>query len=173
MTEEFFAQEAPRASGLNTLISVLILAVVDAILPLIYVLISGSFQMDEIPPEESSVITAFASGWLVLYSAGAAIVGVLLSFYLSNGLTYVGARVLGGTGKFGTQVYLFSLFFVPLQIAMLLVGLVPSVGGLVVSALGVYVIVLDVRAIKVEHRLTTGRAVAAIEQMTIAFSERR
>jgi hypothetical protein len=43
-----------------------------------------------------------------------------------------------------------------------LASLVPCLGGLLSLAIGIYVIILSVRAMKVVHTLTTGRAVISV-----------
>jgi hypothetical protein len=159
MTEEFFAQEAPRASGSNTLISVLIMAVISTVLSIISSLIWSAVQTAFLSPEYRG---AAALGGPDLCSFCVGIVGTLVAFYLCSGLVYLGARVFGGTGDFSTQTYLASLFYVPLQIAAMLVSLVPCIGLIAALVLWIYIIVLDVRAVKVAHNLTTGRAIAAI-----------
>jgi len=161
MTEQFFAQEAPRASGSNTLISILILAVISAVLSAISSLIGGGISTAFLPPEARE-FAAVGAGQSAVSSLCGGIIGALVGFYLGNGLVYLGARVLGGTGGYGTQTYLVSLFAVPLGIVSGLAGLVPCVGLIVALAVSVYGIVLNVRAVKVTHDLTTGKAVAAI-----------
>lgn len=169
MTEDFFAQEAPRANGSNTLISVLILAVVTAVFSAITALISigmqqvmgmSTFDQDTFVVGMGGAITGSLCGGLL---------GTVLGFYLNNGLTYLGARMFGGSGDYGSQTYLQSLFFVPIGIvtsAVVLVSVIPIAGPCIVVvvalALAIYSIVLNVRAIKVVHNLTTGKAVAAI-----------
>jgi hypothetical protein len=161
MTEEFFAQEAPRASGSNTLISVLILAVVTTVLSGISSLIWGGAQMAFLPPEYREAM-AVGAGQNVLCSLCSTLIGALAGFYLGNGLVYLGARIFGGTGDFTTQAYLASLFAIPVGIVSGLAGLVPCVGLIVALAVSVYAVVLNVRAVKVVHNLTTGQAVAAV-----------
>ena len=168
MTEEFFAQEAPRASGSNVLISIVILAVATAILSAISSAISSligsslqGFQMDFLPPEYRNIAVVGAGGGVMTALCGGLVV-TMVGFYLGNGLTYLGARIFGGSGDFGTQIYLQSLVAVPIGIASGLVGLVPCVGSLVSLVLAIYGLVLSVRLIKVAHNLTTGKAVAAI-----------
>jgi hypothetical protein len=90
------------------------------------------------------------------------LIGPFVTFYVTSGLTYLGARVFGGNGSFGTQTYLASLSTVPMLLATALVNLVPCLGTIVALFLAVYATVLDVRSVKVAHNLTTGRAVAAI-----------
>ena len=94
----------------------------------------------------------------------ALLVAVPLFLCVGNALAYLGARVLGGTGAFGPQIYLMSLFYLPLGIASSLVPLIPSMRVFPFVSIGasIYTFVLQVRTLRVVHRLTTGRAVAAL-----------
>jgi hypothetical protein len=166
MTEAFFAGEAPRASQGNTLVSILVYAVISAILTALSVLVGGGLQvLSRLPefgqrPESGAAFGAGLGGVVVCYAC-LGLIAVPLSFYFSNGLNYLGARVLGGTGSFGTQAYLMSLFVVPLGIVTSLVSLVPLAGACLAFIVGVYVIFLNVRLNKAVHQLTTGRAIVA------------
>jgi len=164
MTEDFFAQEAPRASASNTLLSVLILAVVSMILSGISTLTWRGTQMAFLPPEYREAFGAGAGAGpsLILCSLCGGIFGTFVGFYLASGLVYLGARVFGGSGDFGTQTYLQSLLAVPTGIVSGLVSLIPCVGPLLALVVAIYAIILNVRAIKVTHNLTMGRAVAAV-----------
>jgi hypothetical protein len=161
MTEEFFAEEAPRASGSNVLIGILIFAVASTILSMISTAVWGGAQMAFLPPEYRETAAATLGG-NVVGTLCCGFIGTIAGFYISNGLAYLGARVLGGTGDFGTQTYLQSLFAVPLGIVAAAVNLVPCVGAIAALALAVYGLVLNVRAVKVVHNLTTGKAAAAV-----------
>jgi hypothetical protein len=161
MTEDFLAGEAPRASGSNTLISVLILAAISMVLSVISSLILGGVQTAFLPPEYRDV-AAVGVGQNVLCTLCGGIVITVIGFYLSNGLSYLGARVLGGNGDFNTQTYLVSLFAVPAGIVSGVLTLVPCLGLLAALAVSIYAVVLNVRAIKVTHDLTTGKAVVAV-----------
>jgi len=168
MTEAFFAEEAPRASGSNVLISLLILAVITTIFSVISSLVGGGILAALTPPEVRQDL-ALGVGQNVFSSICSGIVGTLVGFYISNGLVYIGARIFGGSGSYGTQTYLQSLFFVPIGIVSAVVSLVyaiPVAGlciGLVVGlALSIYGLILSVRVVKVVHNLATGQAVAAI-----------
>lgn len=169
MTEDFFTQEAPRASASNTLISVLILAAVTAVFSAITSLISAGIQQMVSTPAAYRGMGSSMLGSMILGTACCGLAGGLIGFYLSNGMVYLAARVFGGSGDFNTQAYLQSLFAVPLGIASSLlsvVSVIPTVGGcafaVVALALGIYSIVLNVRAIKVTHNLSTGTAVVAM-----------
>jgi hypothetical protein len=166
MTEAFFAEEAPRASQGGTLVSILVYAIVDAILTALSALIGGGLQaLSQLPefgrqPELGATYGA-GVGSVVLCSACVGLIAVPISFYLNNALNYLGARVLGGTGNFSTQAYLMSLFAVPLGMVGGLASLVPYAGACVASLIGIYVIFLTVRLNKTVHQLTTGRAIVA------------
>jgi hypothetical protein len=155
MDEPFFAAEGPRASTGNTLIALIIYAVVAVIFGFIQRAIgfrqlffqryfgnSPSFNIPICLP-------------LV------ALVAVPLGYYIGIGLVHLAAKLFGGTGSFSTLAYLVSLFYVPLGMVITLVSLIPCLGTLVALAGDVYLIILWVRAIKVNYHLTTGRAVGA------------
>ena len=165
MTEDFLGQEAPRASGSNVLISLAILAVATAILGAISSGISSllgtSFQSQFLPPEYQELAGASLGGGVV-GALCSGLIGTFIGFYLGNGLIYLGARIFGGTGDFGTQTYLQSLFAVPLGIVSGAAGLIPCLGAFVALAVSIFGLVLSVRAVKVTHNLDTGKAVAAI-----------
>jgi len=161
MTEAFFADEAPRASAGNTLLSVVVYTIIGSILIAISNLINqavfggmlarslgGSGARSGI----GNVFCGFCVGLFV----------IIIAFYLNNALTYLGARVLGGHGSFGTQAYLASLFVVPLGLISALVNLIPCLGALVSIALAIFGIILYVRVMKVTHELTTGKALISI-----------
>jgi hypothetical protein len=107
MTEEFFRREAPRASGSNTVLSLLIAVAVPFIVPLIPIMAMMPFK--------DVTMGAFEETWVIIS------VNILLhlaGLYLINGVIYVLARVFGGKGDFGTQVYLQSLYTVPIVVVM-------------------------------------------------------
>jgi len=167
MSQEFFSLEAPRTSGVNTLLGVVIYAAVVAIVQAVIRMLAGPAA---VPAGDQLVL---------LTSMVAGFAGTLLGFYVGYGLQYLGARILGGSGSFGPQVYLMSLFIVPIGILTALSQLMPyalsvlspgSIPLLIVSiiflilllVLIIYGLVLNARVIMVMHRFTAGRAVAAM-----------
>jgi hypothetical protein len=170
MGEGLFAKEAPRASDSNVLISILILSIVTALLSSATTLIGGGTVMSGpvAPPSDVPSPTTPSTGSLLLTSACCGILGTFLGFYIGNTLLYFGARVFGGTGDFGTQAYLQSLFIVPIGILSSVLSplsAIPTVGncifGLFSLALTVYAVVLTVRALKVAHGLSREKAIGA------------
>lgn len=173
MTEAFFSQEAPRASGSSTFISVLILVVISTICAVLSSLISSVLGISTMPFGEGQDLPAMGDmaavmGGMTLYIACCGFFGGIIGFYLGTGVNYLGARIFGGDGNFTTQAYLQSLAGVPIGVVTSVLSVfsaIPYLGcifGLASLAVGIYGFILNVRAIKVAHRLTTGRAVAAL-----------
>jgi hypothetical protein len=166
MNEQFFVQEVPRSSGVNTLFNVLAYALVFMIFTAISTLAtlpeqSARFltEYQVLPPTEFFVITTI----FVLPSL------ILVGFCLANGVILISARVMGGEGSFGTQAYLQSLYLLPVGTVSLLLRLfyyLPTRGDLVSNIFtfgwSLFVIVLSVRATKAAHNFSTGRAVLGV-----------
>ena len=168
MTETFFASELPRASQANTLYSILIYSVIASIFWFVQAL--GGYFIPTITnqniPDQSQMAVIFGS--ILVYPCFALII-TPISFYLSNGLMFVSAKILGGKGKFSGQVYLYSLFFLPLGLISSLASLfqlIPIVGSVIVyivtAAIFILTILFTVRILKVAHSFTTGRALLTL-----------
>lgn len=167
MSEQFFAQEAKRASGSNTLISVIIYS--------IFVVITSTLTSALTSPSQSQ-ISSLASefggvpgtGMILLYTSCCALIMAPIGFYIGNGILLLGARVFGGQGSFASQAYTQTLFIVPISVITFITAfgnIVPIgaiVTGIINLGIAIYSFVLNVRAIKAVHNLTTGRAIGAI-----------
>lgn len=161
MNEEFFAQEAPRASGTNTFISVLIITGVAVVAAVISTLIGSGLQAAILPPEYRDAALVGAGAGITGAVCGG-LLGGLIGFYLGNGFVYLAARILGGTGDYVTQTYLASLFTVPIGIVSGVLSIIPCVGPIIALVISIYGIVLNARVVKVTHNLTTGKSVVAV-----------
>jgi hypothetical protein len=91
-----------------------------------------------------------------------------ISFLIGMGVQFLGVRIFGGSGSFTTHLYLMAVIQVPVTIlggVTSILSLIPFIGliaGLAGFGLSIYTLFLIVRAIKVVHNLSTGRAIAAI-----------
>ncbi len=165
MTENFLAKEVAHASATNTFYSVLILTGIATLLSIFQLIINTAinfFTKSLIPPT-SSLITS------LLFLCCYGVIATPLSFYLGNGINYMIALMFGGQGKFNTQAYISSLYFIPLGIIASLASftmLIPRVGPYILYAvllgIAIFNILFTVRLFKVVHGFTTGRALAAI-----------
>ena len=78
------------------------------------------------------------------------------------------AKLFGGTGSFDKLAYAFSAITVPYSVIaaiLTLVGIIPFIGiltGLISFGLGIYVLVLEVLAVKAVNGLDTGKAVGSV-----------
>jgi hypothetical protein len=155
MDEAFFAAETPRASNNNTLVALLIYAVVAMIVGFI----QRSFGLRQLLNQRLFGNTPNVNIPVCLPLI--LIVVVPLGYYIGIGLNHLGAMIFGGRGSYTTLAYLVSLFYIPLGIVSGVLGLIPCIGGLISLAAGIFQIILSVRAIKVNYQLTTGKAVGA------------
>jgi hypothetical protein len=174
MTERFFKAEIPYANTEDTLLSVF----VYTIAAVLFSMVTGFFQLQNIftmlPPELSAVIPNL--GMLILILLFGSVLLTPISFYIQVGVQYLGARIFGGTGLFKSQAYIQGLVQVPFTILGGLISLsflIPILGfvfGLIGFGISIFALIVNVRAIKAVHDLSTGRAVAAMIIPPIAVS---
>ena len=78
---------------------------------------------------------------------------------LSMGISFVIAKIFGGTGSFGQMYCLFAVVAVPMLVINLLVSLIPFVGSLLSLLLGLYYLYLGVLIYEVVFGFSTLKAV--------------
>ena len=169
MTGDFFRGEMVHVSASNTLIGVLILTGVIAIFSSITTMFTGTLS-DLGLQEELQGIDFFAfAGGMTIFQFCCALIITPVNFYLSNGITLLGARIFGGEGDYTTQAYLNSLYYVPLLMissVLSLLGVIPYAGGCIIGIVGlgivIYHSILSVRSTMVVHNLSIGRAIGSI-----------
>ncbi len=169
MDEAFFSSEKSYTSVPNTIISVLVMTGFTVILTIISVIIGSLVGQDR---SGTGLYPASATGSAFQIAVGIGCCGLIftpLSFYLNNGIIYLGALLFGGKGAFSAQAYLDSLYYVPLGIlsgCFSLLSVVPIAGPIIVVittiGIGIYDLVLKVRVLKVVHQFSGGRAVGAV-----------
>jgi len=157
------AEESGKASWDITWIQLIITAVITAIFSLLVSL--EGFSTMTLPTSGSSGSNAAIVQAARSITAGfsfASIILVPLFFFIGMGIYYGLAKAFGGQGRFMTQCYTFLLFGVPLGIVASVLSLIPIAGSFIGIAIGIYEIVLDVFAIMAVHRLSGGKATAAV-----------
>lgn len=77
------------------------------------------------------------------------------------------AAFMGGHGDFTRTIYAQAAYVAPLAILVAVVGIVPVVGQCFTSVVGIYGLVLNVRALQAAHSLTAGKALGVIFLPTI------
>lgn len=165
MSEDFFAKEIFHTSARNTFSAVVVCAIIATSFNVLRsLLVSGiNYLFGTTTQLEFSVLDIF------LYTCCVGMIAIPASFYLNIGINYLSALIFGGKGKFESQAYLGSLYFVPLNLISTVLGLVtliPIMGSYLLIAITFGVVVANVfftvRVFKVVHGFSTGRAVAAV-----------
>lgn len=165
MTEDFFAKEILHASATNTLYGVLIFTGISTLISIFQSLTGAAvnFFTKSSIPQTTNLITS------LLFLCCYGVIVTPVSFYLNNGINYIVALIFGGKGKFNSQAYISSLYFMPLGLIASLASftsLIPKIGlyifSIILLGISVFHILFTIRSFKVVHSFTTGRAVASV-----------
>ncbi len=183
--EGTFAQIAaqPGASASKAFLWVFIASLLTSLASLIVQAVSAGGQMDTLrqfmPPEiarELPVGAAPSIGFgAIVCGAPIGALFAVLGFAIVTAIIQWVAKLFGGTGSFDKLAYTFSAITVPYSIiaaVLALVGIIPFVGiltGLISLVLAIYVLVLEVLAVKAVNRLDTGKAVGAVLLPVVVF----
>jgi hypothetical protein len=176
--EETFARIAaqPGASVSKALLWVFVASLLTSLVGLVAQSVSAGGQLDImrqfLPPEiarelPAGVAPSFGIGTIICGAPVGALFA-MLGFAISTALIQWVAKLFGGTGTFDKLAYAFSSAIVPYSVVasvLALLGMIPIVGiltGLISFALSIYLIVLEVLAVKAVNRLDTGKAVGAV-----------
>lgn len=166
MTEDLFLAEEDKANTEDTLLSVLVYTIAAVVISMV----TGFLQFQQITNilGEQLPELGFNLGTIFFFILIGTVIMSPISFYISVGLQYLGARVFGGSGDFKTHAYLMALIIVPATVlggVVSLLAFIPIIGflaGLAGFGISIYTIILNVRAVKATHNMTTGLAVASI-----------
>ena len=109
-------------------------------------------------PEMAVLFNAqFSPAAIILSLILVPIVLVLLAFIV-NGLTYLLARMLGGTGSFGIQFYQFAVVAGGFHMLSAAFDIIPCLGAVLTFALWIYFMYLAFLIYKSVHRMDNLRA---------------
>jgi hypothetical protein len=86
------------------------------------------------------------------------VIGLAISAGIQNFL----AGFMGGSGDYGRTAYAMAAYLAPMTVISVVIGVIPVVGQCLTSVLGIYNIVLNVRALQASHSLSTGKALGVI-----------
>ncbi len=89
------------------------------------------------------------------------IIWIPVWFLIGVGVYHLLARLMGGVGEYGRFAYLNAAFSAPLGIVATLLSVVPFAGCLA-PLLSIYGLVLAYFTLRVEHQLSSGRAIMVI-----------
>lgn len=173
MSEDFLAEEAKRANNEDTFLSMLVFTIAAVLI----FMINGFFQFQQFITVLNEQMALMGEEMPVMdFNFGIIFFGMLigtlimtpLSFLVGSGLQYLGAKLFGGSGDFGSHIYLLALIQVPITVLggvltfLSLIPVIVYIASLAGFALSIYTLIVTVRVIKVVHNLPTGRAVAGM-----------
>jgi hypothetical protein len=166
----------PTASTAKALLWVFVASLFTSFASLIAQAVVGAGQLGSLrqflPPElarELPVGGAPSIGIVtVICGAPFGALFAVIGFVIGVALVQWVAKLFGGAGSFEKLAYAFSAITVPYSVVaavLTLVGMIPIIGiltGLISFALIIYVIVLEVLAVKAVNGLDTGKAAGAV-----------
>lgn len=115
-----------------------------------------------LPPEMQAQLQEMINSDMM---GGSSLISILLTplfFLIGVGMLYLVARLLGGKGDFGRYAYLVASFQAPITILNAVLNFIPMAGGCLAMAFSIYGIILAYFATKVEHNLSSGRALTVV-----------
>ncbi len=167
-------RQKPQATLTTALIWMLIAGVIAALLGFIQAAVTAGAAQGTIaqflatanlPPETRVALEQMLnSGVLSILGGGASLTSIIMvpiGFLVGTAIYFVIAKLLGGTGDFGRYAYLNAAFGAPLTILSSLLSVIPVLGCISIF-IGIYQLVLTYYSTKVEHNLTSGRALIVV-----------
>lgn len=123
--------------------------------------------LEQMPPEVQSQMGQYmAKSAGGVAGAGSAFCMTLvvapIAFLIGSALWFGLAKLFGGTGNFEEQTYLLGTFTAPIMIITSALGVIPFIGGCIGFLVSIYQIVLTYYALKLNHNLTSGKALTVV-----------
>jgi|SRR5579883_3060897 len=156
-----FAWEQGKAAWDIIWIQLLILAVVES-LAILAVLFLEFFLIQLILPSNAASFVSQALPITAIIVVLFCLVLVPITFFCGSGIFYLMARAFGGQGSFLSHAYCYALITIPISLLSLLLSIIPCIGSLAGFAGLVYSIVLLIFMMMGVHRLSGGKASAAV-----------
>lgn len=100
-------------------------------------------------------------GGLVVAVIGSVVLGVVGS-YVMNHILLFASKLMGGTGEFNKQFYLYAITAAPVMILAGIANLIPVVGMLLAMLVSLYALYLWILMLKEVHGFDLGKAVIAL-----------
>lgn len=89
-------------------------------------------------------------------------IGSIINLAINGGVQHFLSLFFGGGGNYTRTVYALSAFLAPMTMLTSLLAAIPFVGQCLVFPLGLYNLVLNVRALKAAHSLSNGGAIGVV-----------
>ena len=155
-----FAEELGKASWDIIWFQLIIMAVVGAVLSffallIVTLIITSTASGQNSPPLPFGPAAVLGFGFVIILFI---VILVPVSFFTGTGISYLIAKAFDGKGTFLEQCYTTLLINVPTSLLSGILSLIPFIGSLAGSALGIYAIILQIYALMAVHRVSGGKA---------------
>lgn len=157
-----FAEEMGKAEWGIIWLQLILYAAISGVLSFLSAqlnpVVFNSQDFPTLPPDTIALIQQS-----VTYTSGfGTFLGVVVGFFIFQGISYGLAKMFKGQGTFMAQCYTALLFQVPLGILGALIGFIPLLGVIGSFAASIYSVVLQAFSIMAVHRLSGGKATAVV-----------
>jgi len=86
----------------------------------------------------------------------------LIQLAISAGIQNFLAVLFGGNGYFGRTAYALAAYLAPMTILIAVFGIIPLVGQCLTSVVGIYIIILNIRALRAAHSISIWQAIGVM-----------
>lgn len=156
-----FIEEERKAAWNIIWVQLLILGVVEALAVLLIVFLEFFLFQAFLPSAIMSVVSR-ALPIVAIVIVLIYIAFVPISFFFGVGIYHLIAKAFGGRGTFLSYCYNYSLIVIPISILSVVLSVIPCFGSMAGLAGAVYEIVLLIFMTMGVHRLSGGKASAAV-----------
>jgi hypothetical protein len=94
----------------------------------------------------------------------------VIALALGAGIQNVLAVFFGGNGDYSRTVYAIAAYLAPITILIALLGIIPVVGQCLTGLISLYNLILNVRALRAAHSISTWQALGVIVTPTILLT---
>lgn len=166
-----FVEEKGKANWSIVWVALLIYAAIYAILMFLQTYIPGSFLnlsnlLSHNYTTSSSTGITELSRTIIQFEQLASFITIPISFFISEGIYFLIAKLFKGKGTFLQQVYANILYMLPTQVILVVLFSLPFAGGILGYVLNmfttIYFYILRIFATQAVHRLSIGRALAVV-----------
>ncbi len=86
----------------------------------------------------------------------------VIQLAISAGIQNFLAVLFGGNGYFGRTAYALAAYLAPMTILIAVFGIIPLVGQCLTSVVGIYIIILNIRALRAAHSISIWQAIGVM-----------
>ena len=133
--------------------------------PVIFVTNPQVFDAASSPEFQNMATSGDATSFLIFLTFFMLIfapISGIINLAITGGVQNLVAGFFGGTGNYTRTVYALAAFIAPITMLVSLITIIPVVGQCLAALIGFYNLILNIRALRAAHSLTTGAAIGVL-----------